>query len=78
MKSKERLQAQAEVFADKGVEKSSEGRAQILRYSAELSQIEDLNNLPPDLPEELVELIKNHKDAYLDFLRQEKNWKLLS
>ena len=71
-KSQERLQAQAEIFADKGVENFSEDQAQILKYSAELSQIKDLNNLPPDLPEELVSLIQKHKDAYVNFLRRER------
>ncbi len=71
-KPQERLQAQAEVFADKGVKNFSEDQAQILKYSAELSKIEDLNNLPPDLPEELVGLIQKHKDAYINFLRQER------
>lgn len=73
-KPQERLQAQAEVFADKGkgVENFSEDQAQILKYSAELSQIKDLNNLPLDLPEELVALIQKHKDAYVNFLRQDR------
>ncbi len=71
-KQKEHLQAQAEVFADKGVENFSEDQGQILKYSAELSQVKDLNDLPPDLPEELVALIQKHKDSYVDFLRQER------
>ena len=71
-KSQERLQAQAEVFADKGVKNFSEDQAQILKYSAELSKIKDLNNLPADLPEELVGLIQKHKDTYINFLRQER------
>ena len=71
-KSQERLQAQAEIFADKGVENFSEDQAQILKYSSELSQIKDLKNLPPDLPEELVSLIQKHKDAYVNFLRRER------
>lgn len=71
-KSQERLQVQAEVFADKGVKNFSKDQAQILKYSAELSQIKDLNNLPPDLPGELVALIQKHKDAYVNFLRQER------
>jgi predicted Ser/Thr protein kinase len=71
-KSQGRLQAQTEVFADRGVKNFSEDQAQILKYSAELSQIKDLNNLPPDLPEELVALIQKHKDAYVNFLRQER------
>ena len=66
-KSQERLQAQAEVFADKGVKNFSEDQAQILKYSAELSKIKDLNNLPPDSPEELVGLIQKHKDTYVNF-----------
>lgn len=71
-KPQERLQAQTEVFADKGVEEFSEDQEKILKYSAELSKIQDLNDLPSDLPEELVSLIQNHKDAYVHFLRQER------
>lgn len=71
-KPQERLQAQAEIFADRGVENFSEDQAQILKYSAELSQIKDLNNFPPDLPEELIGLIQKNKDAYVNFLRQER------
>jgi hypothetical protein len=71
-KLQERLQAQVEVFADKGVENFTEEQAKILKYSAELSKIKDLNNLPPDLPEELVALIQKHKDTYVNFLRQER------
>lgn len=71
-KSQERLQAQAEIFADRGVKNFSKDQAQILKYSAELSQIKDLNNLPPDLPEELGALIQKHKDTYINFLRQER------
>ena len=72
-KPQERLQAQAEIFGDKGVKKFSEYQGWILKYSAEISKIKDLNNLPPDLPEDLVTLIQTHKDAYIAFLRQEKN-----
>jgi len=72
-KQPERLQAQAEVFADKGVKKFSEDQAQILKYSVELSKITDLQNLPADLPEDLVAIIESNKDAYVRFLRQERN-----
>jgi len=71
-KTQERLQAQAEIFADKGVKEFSEDQRALLQYSAELSKITDLNNLPKDTPEELVELIQKHKDAYISFLRQER------
>jgi hypothetical protein len=71
-KSPERLHAQAEVFANRGVKDFSEDQAQILMYSAELSQIKDVNNLPSNLPTELVDLIQKHKDAYVSFLRQER------
>ena len=71
-KSQERLQTQAEIFADKGVENFSKDQAAILKYSKELSEIKDLDNLPPDLPEELVGLIQKNKDAYIDFLRRER------
>ncbi|MFA5248880.1 MAG: hypothetical protein WC415_06755 [Patescibacteria group bacterium] len=71
-KSQERLQAQVEIFADKDVDNFSKDQAQILKYSAELSQINDLDNLPPDLPEGIVSLIQKHKDSYVNFLRQER------
>lgn len=71
-KSQERLQAQSESFADKSVENFSKDQAKILKYSADLSGIRDLNNLPSDLPEELINLINKNKDAYIDFLRKEK------
>lgn len=71
-KSPERLQAQAEIFADKDAKNHSDDQAKLLSYSAELSQIKDLDNLPPDLPAELVGLVQRNKDSYLSFLRQEK------
>lgn len=71
-KAPERLQAQIEAFADKSVQNFSDDQAFLFRYSAELSKIKDLNNLPADLPQELVQLILKHKDAYVKFLRQEK------
>lgn len=71
-KTTERLQAQAETFADQGVKEFSEDQAKLLKYSAELATIKDLNNLPPDLPKELVELVQRHKDAYITFLRKER------
>lgn len=71
-KTPERLQAQAETFADQGVKEFSEDQAKLLKYSAELATIKDLNNLPSDLPQELVELVQKHKDAYIDFLRKER------
>ncbi len=70
-KNPERLQAQAEMFADKGVKNFSEDQAMLLKYSSELAKVRDLNNLPPDLPQELVDLIQTHKDAYVSFLRRE-------
>jgi hypothetical protein len=77
VKSPENLQAQAEVFADKSVEDFSEDQAQILKYSAELSKIDDLDNLPADLPEELIDLIQRNKGAYISFLREEKKSEIL-
>jgi hypothetical protein len=77
VKSQERLQAQAEIFGDKGVVNFSEDQAKILKYSAELAKIEDLNNLPPNLPEELVELIHKHKKAYVGSCVRKKSWRLL-
>jgi hypothetical protein len=71
-KSQERLQAQAEIFADRGVKNFSKDQADLLKYSTELSRIKDLNDLPPDLPEKLTSLIQKNKDAYVNFLRQEK------
>ena len=71
-KSKERLQAQIEFFADKGVETFSKDQGRTLKYSAELSKIQDLENLPFDLQEKFVNLIQKNKDAYVKFLRYEK------
>lgn len=70
-KSQELLQVQTEVFADRGVRIFSENQAQILRYSSELSKIKDLNNLPADLPEEIVNLVQKNKKVYINFLRQQ-------
>lgn len=72
-KPQERLQAHVEMFGDKGIENFSDDQAWILKHSAELSKIKNFNNLPPNLPENLVTLIKTHKDAYIAFLRQEKS-----
>jgi len=52
-KSPEKLQAQVEAFGDSGVKQFSEEQEIILKNSAELARIEDLNNLPDDLPDEL-------------------------
>lgn len=71
-KPQERLQAQAEIFADKKPKEFSEDQARLLQYSAELSKIKDLDNLPADLPAELVDLIAKHKKSYVNFLRQER------
>jgi len=70
-KSPEHLQAQVEIFADKSVKSLGENKAKLLKYSAELSKIKDLNNLPTDLPVEIIGLIKKYKKYYIDFLRQE-------
>lgn len=70
-KTKEKLQAQTEMFADKGVKEFSKDQAMLLKYSSELAKIKDLNNLPADLPEELADLIHAHKSAYISFLRRE-------
>lgn len=72
----ERLQAQAETFADKGVGEFSSEQGKFLKYSAELARITNLRSLPEDLPEELVMLIRKHTDAYVQFLRKEKNLEL--
>jgi len=65
------LQAQVEVFADKGVEPFSETQKKCLKYSAVLSNIKDINNLPTDLPKDLVEFVLANKDDYVNFLRKE-------
>lgn len=72
----ERLQAQAETFADKGVGEFTSEQAKFLKYSAELARITNLRSLPEDLPEELVDLIHKHTDVYVQFLRKEKNLEL--
>src|SRR5581483_1105395 len=71
-KKQSRLQAQAEIFGDQGVQEFSEDQLKLLKYSAQLSKIEDLNNLPPELPQELVDVIQKHKNTYINFLREEK------
>ena len=71
-KSLETRQAQAEIFADQKIKNFSDDQRIILKYSTELAEIEDLNNPPSHLPKELTDLIRENKDAYLDFLRQEK------
>ncbi len=71
-KSREKLQAQIEIFADEGVKNFSEDQAQLLKYSGELAQITDLNNLPSDLSPEAVALVQKHKEAYVQFRRNEQ------
>lgn len=71
-KSNEKLQAQSEIFTDSGVEIFSDNQIELLKYSSELAKIKDLNNLPNDLPQELVDLINKNKEVYIDFLRKEK------
>ena len=65
------LQAQVEAYADKAVAKFSDDQKMLLQYSEELSRITDLDNLPNNLPQELIELIGRHKDAYTAFMRNE-------
>ena len=71
-KSQEHLQAQVEAFGDKGVKEFSDEQKQLLQHSAELAKIDDINNLPPDLSPELVELIESNRQSYVEFLRKEK------
>ncbi len=71
-KPAEQLQAQAEAFADNGVESFSNLQKILLKYSAELGKIDNLDNLPTDLPQELIDAIQNNRQKYIDFLRQEK------
>lgn len=71
-KSPEHLQAQVEAFGDKGVKEFSDEQKKLLQHSAELAKIDDLDNLPPDLSPELVELIESNRQRYVDFLRREK------
>ncbi|MDO8582953.1 MAG: hypothetical protein Q7R51_00295 [bacterium] len=70
-KTQENLQAQAEMFADRGVGEFSKDQAMFLKYSSELAKVKDLNNLPADFPQELGDLIHAHRDAYISFLRRE-------
>jgi len=71
-KSSEHLQAQVEAFGDKGVKAFSDEQRKIFQHFAELSNIEDLDNLPSDLPPKAVEFIESHRQQYVIFLRQEK------
>lgn len=71
-KSTEKLQAQVEVFGDTSVKEFSDEQRLLLEHSSELAKIRDINSLPDDLPEELVELIENNKEMYVAFLRERK------
>lgn len=71
-KSPERLQAQTEVFADSGLVEFSQQQRDILQNSLDLSDITDLHKLPPDIPDELRELIENNREAYIMFLKDRK------
>jgi len=71
-KPQEHLQAQVEAFGDKDVKKFSDEQKKLLQHSAELAKIDDLDNLPPDLSPELVELIESNRQRYVEFLRKEK------
>ena len=76
-KSQEHLLAQVEAFSDKGVKEFSGEQKKLLQYSAELAKIEDLDNLPPDLPSELVELIESNRKNYVDFLRRDEKFQAI-
>lgn len=67
------LQAQVENFGDKKIKEFSKDQKKILKYSVELSKIRDLDDLPPDLPKELVDLIEKYGQEYINFLKQEQN-----
>jgi len=69
-KTPEKLQAQVEAFADSGVKEFSDAQKSILKNSAKLAKITDLNNLPNDLSDELRKLIEDNREAYLQFLRE--------
>jgi len=71
-KTQEKLQAQAEAFGDSGVKQFSEAQEMILKNSAELAGVRDLNNLPDDLPDDLRDLIESNKESYLRFLKENK------
>jgi len=72
-KIQEHIQAQVELFADKGVKEFSGDQEKFLRYSSKISkEIDDWNNLPSDLPEDMVDLIQRNREAYFNFLNQEK------
>jgi hypothetical protein len=77
-KSQEHLQAQVEAFGDKGVKEFSDEQKNILQHSAELAKIDDIDNLPPDLSPELVELIESNRQRYIEFLRREKSKEIQS
>lgn len=67
-KTPEELQAQAELFADKGVKEFSDDQRFLLSTSAELAQIEDLSNAP----DRVKELVEQHRDAYVQFFRENR------
>jgi hypothetical protein len=66
------LQAQAEHFADQGVKQFSKDQGLLLKYSAQLATVTNLNKIPEDFPDELKELITRNKDAYILFLRDHR------
>lgn len=70
-KSPEHIQAQIEAFADKGVSDFSDDQRKILKHTRELTKIEDLDNLPSDVPPKIAKLVESNRQAYIDFLRQE-------
>jgi len=72
-KTPERIQAQIESFADKGLKDFSSDQRLFLEYSAELANVTDLNNLPDTLPPEVLDAIERNKLDYIRFLIKERN-----
>ena len=66
----EQLQAQAEVYGDVGLEEFSSDKDFLLKHSAELAKIEDLDNLPDDLDPKLKLFIEQNKSRYKNSLKK--------
>ena len=63
-KSLEQRLAQIEYFIDTHIQPFSTDQRSLLQNSTTISTIEDLQNLPTDLPENLKSLIKQYRAAY--------------
>lgn len=68
IKSSEILQEKQKQHKD-AIKLSAQEQALIEKYSEKILQIINLNELPENLPDDLVEFLENHKGNYLEVLR---------